>query len=116
MVLEYESCRHLVSDKIRTPGIFLLLNSRHHFFLITFMNVTLGEKALGTNHFGSLMLLNKSKHIPSSPTFMEANLALRTGIDHATQRALVWQLRGQRCSDFPFLSLLPPSAGCEAVP
>lgn len=80
------------------------------------MNATLGEKALSTKHFTMLMFPDTSKHILSSPTFMEDDLASGTGMDHATHRALVWQLWGQSCSDFPFLCLLPPGAGCEAVP
>lgn len=106
----------MLSDKTQPPGIFLLLSSRHHFFLTSFMNVTLGEKALSTNHFARLIFLEESKHILSSPKFTEADLASGTGMDHTTHRALVWQLQGQRCSDLSFLSLLSPGAGCEAVP
>lgn len=106
----------MLSDKTQPPGIFLLLSSRHHFFLTSFMNVTLGEKALSTNHFARLIFLEESKHILSSPNFTEADLASGTGMDHATHRALVWQLWGQRCSDLPFVSLLSPGAGREAVP
>lgn len=80
------------------------------------MSVTLEEKAVSANHFPRLMFLNKSKHILSSPAYTEVVSASGTGMDCANHRVLMWQPQVQRCLDSPFLSLLPPHSGCEAVP
>lgn len=117
MALEYESYRYLVFDNTQPPGVFLLLSRRNHFFLTSFMSVTLGDKAVSANHFPRLMFLNKSKDTLSSPTFTEAGSASGNGMDYTHHGVLMWQLQAQRCClDSPLLSLLPPHSGGEAVP